>query len=128
MKIETLEAVKQLVDGYQAELKSNGHFVACEYNKIAGENIFVYDDNTDTLVLNEEVLRKVPHYRVEWDIGYWGGDYHGVGNFAYIPAALVYVFGSVEEAFEKFTGNSQAHIINYTTDEEFRSDGTEIIY
>lgn len=127
MKIEAVDAMSQLVEGYRASLADNGHFIASEYNKTAGANIFVFDDDADALVLNKEALATLPHFRVEWDIGYWGGDYYGVGQFVLIPVALVYVFNSPEEAFEKFTGNSRSHIIHYTLDEEFFPDGMEFV-
>lgn len=127
MKIEAEDAITQLVEGYRASLDDDGDFIASEYNKTAGADIFVFNDDTDTLVLNKEALADLPHFRVEWDIGYWGGDYHGVGQFAFIPVALTYVFDSPEEAFEKFTGNSRSHMIHYTLDEEFSPDGTDFL-
>ena len=147
MKIEANDAIAQLVEGYHAALDDDGDFIASEYNKMAEADIFVFDDDTDTLVLNNEALATLPHFRVEWDIDYWGGssdkrssnrrrwlqyhklscrrgDYHGVGQFVFIPVALTYVFNSVEEVFEKFTGTNRIHIIDWTLDKEFFPDGT----
>lgn len=137
MKIEANGAIAQLVKGYQASLEDDGDFIASEYNKLAGADIFVFDEDTDTLVLNKEALVVLPHFRVEWDIGYCGDSarthraraemaFCGVnpGQFVFVPIALISVFNTPEEAFEKFTGISKTHIIHYALDEEFFLDGT----
>lgn len=56
------------------------------------------------------------HIQVEYDLQFWGGDYSGVGQFAYVPATLVDELG-VEEAFQAHTGIDPVHIVHYSLDE-----------
>jgi hypothetical protein len=60
--------------------------------------------------------------RFEYDMAYSGGDYSGVGNFALVPLALCYKLGS-EAAFQQHTGIDPVHIIHYTLDELYDSEG-----
>jgi len=65
---------------------------------------------------------KYKHYQFEYSLDYSGGDYDGVGDFAYVPVELADKIGE-EEAFEKVTGINPIHIIFYTTDEVYDADG-----
>jgi len=75
------------------------------------------------------------HIRVEYDTAYTGGNYNGVGEFAYIPLSLVEAFAEqdqdgddcVELAFTKITKLDSMHIIHYTMDEQYNQDGELII-
>jgi hypothetical protein len=68
---------------------------------------------------------RVPCVRVEYDLGFWGGDYSGVGQFAYVPFEAVGARGSVEEAFFYQTGHDPAHVIHYAPDEVYDQHGEE---
>ena len=58
-----------------------------------------------------------PHFRVEYDLSFTGGEYSGVGQFAYVPLSLVDEGLSPEEAFTRHTGLAAFHTIQYTLDE-----------
>jgi hypothetical protein len=68
---------------------------------------------------------KIPHFQVEFDLNFHGGDYDEVGDFAYVPVGLVAKMG-MEKAFQEFTGHDPVHIIHYTEDELFDSEGVEL--
>ena len=62
--------------------------------------------------------------RVEYDLNFFGGDYNGVGQFAYVPLEDIgHTPDAVEAAFEKLTGHDRVHIIHYTPDETFDENG-----
>ena len=77
----------------------------------------------------------LPQYiRVEYDTTYTGGDYKGVGKFAYIPELMVEQavrackFTGIEDdpvhlAFRKLTHMDSMHIIHYSSDERYTKDG-----
>jgi hypothetical protein len=65
---------------------------------------------------------KEPHIQVEYDLDYWGGEYSGCGDFAYIPSSI-YQGRTLNEAFELVTGFSPEHIIHYSSDEDYTYDG-----
>lgn len=65
-----------------------------------------------------------PHSRFEYDLNFTGGNYTGVGTFAYVPISLIKEL-TPEDAFSKHTGIDAAHIIHYTTDESFDAEGNE---
>lgn len=75
------------------------------------------------------------HIRFEYDLTFMGGDYSGVGNFAYVPLRAVIEASvnadssgdSMLEAFRKHTGIDPVHVVNYTSDEEFSSEGEPIV-
>lgn len=84
-----------------------------------------YDDEEDEIVIAEGV-ENLPHIRVEYDLEYQGGDYNKTGKFKFIPEALYpFVFKTVEEAFEAYTGIPKVHVIHYLSDERYFPDGTE---
>lgn len=62
-------------------------------------------------------------FRVEYDKDFWGGDYSGVGSFAYVPLALVGDGVTPERAFELYTGVATEHMIHYTLDELYTAGG-----
>lgn len=64
----------------------------------------------------------VRYYQVEYDLAYAGGDYSGVGQFAYVHAAQADLIG-VEKVFEATTGFGAWHIISYSTDEHYTAEG-----
>jgi hypothetical protein len=66
------------------------------------------------------------YFRVEFDPGYYGGDYRGTGSFALIPASLVKKVNSVESAFLKHTGFDPQHIIHYSLDERYDKNGDRV--
>ena len=62
--------------------------------------------------------------RVEYDLEFFGGDYSGVGSFAYVPLADIgHTPDAVEAAFKKLTGHNPVHIIHYCPDETFDENG-----
>ena len=127
MRLDAAEQAEKLVAGYRASLEDDGGFIASEMNSQAGMDIFDYDDETDEIVIAEGV-EKFPHIRVEYDTEYYGGDYNKVGQFAFIPEGLYpFVYPTVEEAFEAYTGINRQHVIHYSSDERFFPDGTEWI-
>lgn len=126
MRLDAKEAIAKIVEGYRASLEDGGDFIESEFNSQCGADLFEYDDEADELVLRED-LQDHPHYRIEYDPNYWGGDYNGIGQFAFIPEGLEFALGSIEEAFEKVTGVDRQHIVHYSTDERFRPDGMEWI-
>jgi hypothetical protein len=65
-----------------------------------------------------------PHVQVEFDTGFFGGDYTGVGDHAYIPEALVDLLdGDVGAAFAKLTRIDAVHIVRYVGDQRFDAYG-----
>jgi hypothetical protein len=63
------------------------------------------------------------YIRVEYDKSFSGGDYSGVGTFAFVPQSLVSELGSVEAAFEKAAGVNRIHMIHYTVDVLYDAQG-----
>ena len=76
--------------------------------------------------VEQKKLNYKPHFQVEYDSNYYGGDYDKVGKFVYIPMDLIDVYGSPERAFEKVTGKDSVHIVNFTIDEIYDSEGNEL--
>ena len=66
------------------------------------------------------------HQKIEYDLTYTGGNYSSVGQFAYIPHALIDSLGSVEAAFEIKTGHDRQHIICTYDEEVYDSKGRQI--
>lgn len=67
------------------------------------------------------------HLRVEFDKSFYGGAYGKVGDFAYVPQALVDTMGgNVHAAFEKMFDIDPIHIVNYCSDERFDADGVPL--
>lgn len=76
-----------------------------------------------------------PCIRVEYDTAYTGGNYDGVGLFAYIPSSLVDAFAKeptyvnarhdelVDAAFRKHMHMDSIHIVHYSSDEHYTKDG-----
>jgi len=64
-----------------------------------------------------------PCVQVEYDLAYSGGDYSGVGRFAYIPEDIVDIHGSVEEAFKLYLDMDPVHIVHYSLDERYTPNG-----
>jgi len=127
MRLNARECVDRLVEGYRVSLEDSGDFIASEMNSQVGGNIFEYDDENDEIVIAEGV-KKLPHIRVEYDTEYFGGDYNKIGKFEFFPDGLQFVYDSVEEAFEAYTGIPKVHVIHYSSDERFFPDGMEWFY
>ena len=68
--------------------------------------------------------------RVEYDPGYWGGDYGKVGQFTYVPHEVVDrlpgkdMDRKLKTAFTVLVGDPR-HIVHYTWDEPTDQDGNE---
>lgn len=60
--------------------------------------------------------------RIEYDLSYWGGQYDGVGKFAYVPLALCKRHGT-EDAFRRYMGHDPVHIVHYSPDEIYDGEG-----
>lgn len=64
------------------------------------------------------------HMRVEFDTSFYGGDYTGQGEYAYVPEALVDVAGGdLPAAFAMLTRIDSVHIVSYESEERFDADG-----
>lgn len=74
----------------------------------------------------DKEVRSEPHRKIEYDLGYWGGDYSDVGDFAYVPESLVARHDDVGAAFEAFTGHDRRHIVCTYEDEHVDAFGNEI--
>ena len=66
-----------------------------------------------------------PHVRVEYDPEFTGGEYDGVGHFAYLPLAQVEASG-VEAAFTAATGLDPVHMVHHTLDELYDASGERL--
>lgn len=70
-------------------------------------------------------------FRVEYDPRYYGGDYSGSGEAAYVScreydklrAVGVDESPAVRTLFKKATGIDPVHIVHYNVDEQFTEDG-----
>jgi hypothetical protein len=78
-------------------------------------------DGKWSVLMPADAVRVSPCIRVEYDLAFFGGDYSKVGSFAYLPVANI--GRSVELAFEKQTGHKRVHIIHYSEDERYDSEG-----
>ena len=74
-------------------------------------------------IIDREKLKNKPHFQVEYDVNFYGGDYDDVGQFVYIPVCLIDIYGSEKKAFEQITGIDKRHIIHYSSDEYYDSEG-----
>lgn len=63
------------------------------------------------------------YFKVEYDEEFFGGNYSGTGNLAYIKLIDVNRLGSVEAAFKETTGVETIHIIHYSEDELYDAEG-----
>jgi hypothetical protein len=67
------------------------------------------------------------YVKVEYDRNYFGGDYSSVGEFVLIPVDEIQKTpNGVERAFEKRTNLNRLHIIHYSEDELYDSDGNSL--
>lgn len=66
-----------------------------------------------------------PHVRVEYDTEFTGGEYDGVGAFAYLPLARVATVG-VEAAFAEATRLDPVHMVHHTLDELYDASGERL--
>lgn len=68
--------------------------------------------------------------RVEYDLAYAGGNYSGVGEYAYIPWEEIDTHGNGEGAlrlaFRAVTGHDPIHIVHYTFDEVYDQRGNPL--
>ena len=76
--------------------------------------------------VEQKKLKNILHFQVEYDSNYYGGDYDKVGKFVYIPTDLIDVYGSPEKAFEKVTGIDSVHIVHFSLDEIYDSEGDKL--
>jgi hypothetical protein len=88
----------------------------------------LFDEFTAPLEGTDEAYGGAPegaHFRVEFDLGYWGGNYSGTGDAAFVPFSLLHGPERLtpHEAFTKFTGHIAAHIVHYTLDDLYDADG-----
>lgn len=79
------------------------------------------DDET-----RDAALADVPCTKVEYDLSFFGGDYHGVGQMICIPNVLVDDVDTVEAAFTMITSHPAHHIVHYSLDESVSLAGEEI--
>ncbi len=84
----------------------------------------VYDDHW---VVRKCNLGEIPgrFVRVEYDARYAGGDYDGVGEYAYIPVEDADKY-SVPVAFYRRTGLSPTCLIHWSDDQLYYADGTPV--
>lgn len=120
MKLNASEWADKLAKIYRATLE-DGEFLASEMNIAVGADLFKYENNEIVIAKGVENL---PHLRVEYDLEYFGGDYDNNGQFAFVPVALCsFIFDTVEEAFEAYTGINRQHIIHYSDEWFFLNGG-----
>jgi len=113
LKISCKQAERTLLKSYLETLQ-DGDELATEYSKLSNYgDLFRYDENDDTLVINEDKVKDVPHILFEYDETYSGGDYNGVGQVVYIPEPLLVYFKSCEDLFQWYTKLDKNHIITY---------------
>jgi hypothetical protein len=67
-----------------------------------------------------------PHVRIEYDPEFQGGDYEGVGSYAYVPESAASEPGGVEAAFEAKTGYPASCIVFFTVDELYDKIGATL--
>jgi hypothetical protein len=60
--------------------------------------------------------------RIEYDRNYYGGDYSGVGDFAFLPEDGL-TDENLKQRFGKQTGLDPRNIIHYSFDETYDADG-----
>ena len=77
---------------------------------------------TDNLLAVIREFPIVPHVKVEYDMGFSGGDYSDVGAIAYVPMPLIDMCG-IEGAFLMATGYDPIHIVFHSLDELFTANG-----
>lgn len=88
-----------------------------------GEFCLIYDDNgCDHDSLDESVYERINCFKVEYDVNFFGGDYSGVGEFAYIPLDDELEL-SHSELFCLMTGVDPVHVIHIPLDETYTIDG-----
>lgn len=123
--------------------------VATELDQALGTNLFIrdepveydagmgaeaarlFDEFTAPLEGTDEAYGAAPegaHFRVEFDLDYWGGDYHGTGDVAYVPFSLLHDARRLtpREAFTRHTGHIANHIVHYTLDDLYDAEGNEL--
>lgn len=91
----------------------HGHCEECE-DESSLKNVEIEEDESQHFI------------QVEYDLSFFGGDYSGVGQYAYIPASLVNAGVSVEGAFKAKTGIDPVHIIHYSTDDLYDAKGEPV--
>jgi hypothetical protein len=67
----------------------------------------------------------VPHVRFEYDPEFEGGDYPGVGSFAFVAMSEVDELGA-EAAFTKKTGLPDTCMVNYSLDDLYDASGARL--
>ena len=104
-----------------------------ELENLAVDFDIAVNDTLSSDYLRAEVLAKLesqgePCTQVEYDDNFWGGDYSGVGNHAYVPDALIAAFdGDVDLAFGKLTHKDPIHIVTHTGDQTFSASGQPFV-
>jgi len=74
-------------------------------------------------------FNNTPHIKVEYDLNWDGGNYTSVGQFAYVPVALIEAYGgmndnAVWQAFKRYTGHDFNHVVNYESTQLFNDNGS----
>jgi hypothetical protein len=107
-------------------LDSQGRIEAIDLAEFSIEELDEYtpiaEQDTPPIAFTPFDPNLAPHIRVEYDTHYTGGDYTDVGDYAYIPSALVEQMG-VERAFYKTTDINSIHIVHWSADELFTAAG-----
>ena len=89
----------------------------------AMEKALLAQGSDPDFLLGEHYDNPSPRVRVEYDPDFRGGDYHGTGRFAYVPASLAEELGSVKKAFTAHTGLPAVHVIHYDKHERYDLNG-----
>lgn len=73
----------------------------------------------------DEIVPVAVYVQVEYSLRYRGGDYDGVGDFAYIPDSLQdpLTEDNIAERFKQHTNIDPIHIIHFDLDELFNAEG-----
>jgi hypothetical protein len=65
------------------------------------------------------------YVQFEYDPEYWGGNYSKAGALALVPLSLCEKLGE-EEAFRLTTGIDSVHVVHYTVDELYDTEGNRL--
>jgi len=120
------DAVAQFYEGTNAEIGTLFSYLSSIKNtrKACG-----FECHVDGATAVEWLRKNKPHLlflQVEYDKAFYGGDFNGVGSFAYVPVSSISQSCPIEEAFRLVTGEDPVHIIHYSSDELYTASGLRI--
>jgi hypothetical protein len=75
--------------------------------------------------VDSEVTPIPMFFAVEYDLSYFGGDYHGCGEDVFLPAEGL-TDENLPERFREKTGHDPVHIVHYCFDEPVDESGESL--